>query len=224
MLRAQCGQLQLARRPVKLLGQLQPPLACHRADWIFHTNAELFDPISLTWANTGPLHIGRDRHSARLLPNGKVLVTGGLLDAAGDTTSSVELYDPASEAWSSDATLNAARNNFASTLLTNGNVLAAGGQGPSGFLSSTEVYTSSNITVTAARLVPAASLSAGTFQCEFTNTPDVSFIAYYATNPSTPLTNWKVISGPTEVSPGHYQLSDPQAGSNSRGFYRIRSP
>ena len=46
-------------------------------------------------------------HTATLLPNGKVLVAGGLITAA--SLASAELYDPASGTWSATGSLNTAR-------------------------------------------------------------------------------------------------------------------
>ena len=49
---------------------------------------------AFTFANTGSLNTARELHTAMLLPNGKVLVAGGLGVSASLT--SAELYEPSS--------------------------------------------------------------------------------------------------------------------------------
>lgn len=53
--------------------------------------AELFDPDEGSWTRTSSLHQPRHTHTASLLPNGKVLVVGGLYS---NFLNSAELYDP----------------------------------------------------------------------------------------------------------------------------------
>jgi uncharacterized repeat protein (TIGR02543 family) len=56
--------------------------------------AELYDPISGTWAATGSNNVLRQRHAATLMLNGKVLVQGGWDTATVNTRDSAEIYDP----------------------------------------------------------------------------------------------------------------------------------
>ena len=59
------------------------------------SGAELYDPATTgLWTATGSLGTGRDRHSATLLPYGKVLVAAGG-GSGGAFLSSADLYDPA---------------------------------------------------------------------------------------------------------------------------------
>jgi hypothetical protein len=50
-----------------------------------------FKHSHLGWFNTSSMHFDREAHAAVLLPNGKVLVTGGRTDDTSDL-SSAELY------------------------------------------------------------------------------------------------------------------------------------
>ncbi len=59
-------------------------------------NAELYNPGTGTWSSTGNMTAARRIHKATLLPNGQVLVTGGL-DCQGNVFSSAELYTPVNE-------------------------------------------------------------------------------------------------------------------------------
>jgi hypothetical protein len=75
-----------------------------------------------------------------LLPNGKVLVAGGL-DSSNFPTTSAELYDPASGTWTATGSLADPRWKHTATLLPNGQVLVAGGdQSLYGDRASAELY------------------------------------------------------------------------------------
>ena len=54
-------------------------------------SAELYDPASGTWSPTGALPIAIWGHTATLLPNGGVLVTGGI---STFIVANVEIYNP----------------------------------------------------------------------------------------------------------------------------------
>jgi len=54
-------------------------------------SAELFNPISVTFTNTGNMTTARSWHTATSLGNGSVLVVGGV-DANGNVLSTAELY------------------------------------------------------------------------------------------------------------------------------------
>ena len=85
-------------------------------------SAELFDPASETWSPTGALRVDAFRHTATLLPNGGVLVTGSdFLDA------DVEVYNPNKGTWSFAGSLITARFGLTATLLRGGGLLIAGG-------------------------------------------------------------------------------------------------
>jgi N-acetylneuraminic acid mutarotase len=84
--------------------------------------AELYDPGSMTWASTGNLNLSRREHTATLLPNGLVLVAGGV-----GASSSVEVYDPTHRTWATTNSMAYSHRQHTATLLPNGKVLVAGG-------------------------------------------------------------------------------------------------
>jgi hypothetical protein len=75
----------------------------------------------------------RENHTATLLLDGRVLVTGGY---GTQVQATAEIYDPGVQAFSLTGSMSAARTNHFAALLPSGKVLAAGGDG----LSSAEVF------------------------------------------------------------------------------------
>jgi hypothetical protein len=100
-------------------------------------------PASFT--STGSLITGRYSHTATLLNNGKLLITGG--SGGSSALASAELYDPSTAAFATTGSLTAARYLHTATLLKNGMVLVVGGQFPS--LASAELYNPTTGTFTA---------------------------------------------------------------------------
>jgi hypothetical protein len=77
-------------------------------------------------------------HTASVLKNGKVLVTGGHVSILENT---VELYDPLTAIWTTTGKMNDRRTRHTASVLPNGNVLVTGGNKNSHeALNSTELY------------------------------------------------------------------------------------
>lgn len=63
----------------------------------------------------------------------------------------------------------------------------------------------------------------GTFEFSFANTAGETFSVCATTNLSLPFSNWTALGGATEISPGQFQFTDPQATNCPQRFYRVRA-
>jgi alpha-tubulin suppressor-like RCC1 family protein len=99
------------------------------------SSAEVYDPVSNTFAPTGAMTHARDDHSATLLPDGTVLIAGG-----GNADTTAERYDPETGTFTPTGSLSVGSAAHSATVLMDGRVLIVGGADSSQDLSRAEVY------------------------------------------------------------------------------------
>ena len=111
-------------------------------DWpSVYDTTEIYDPATGEWTRMGSLVEGRRQMVVAALPDGSVLVAGGV-GLTLDPFLTAELWDPATDTWTLTGSLSVARESEAWAVLDDGRVLVTGGLDIELFrtLDSTEIY------------------------------------------------------------------------------------
>ena len=108
-------------------------------------SAEIYDPRSNRWTPTLSMAFRRGRHTATLLPDGRIVVLGGIAATSAPDWSFTlpgggEVYDPRTDLWSETAPDVGGRQGHSATLLRDGRVLVVGGMGEMGLELPARVY------------------------------------------------------------------------------------
>ena len=94
--------------------------------------SETYDPSTGQWTTVGEMTIPRSFFTTTLLPNGRVLATGGRVHTGPDyfdykAIAFADLYAPTTGKWKPTGTMTISREDHSTVLLNNGQVLAIGG-------------------------------------------------------------------------------------------------
>ncbi|HEY6807726.1 MAG TPA: kelch repeat-containing protein [Gemmatimonadales bacterium] len=96
----------------------------------YANTAEIYDPATDAFSATGSMEVARGLHAAALLPDGRVLISGGDGNDPAAPPLGAEIFDPATGRFSSAGNLLTPRDSHTAVTLTDGRVLVAGGEVP----------------------------------------------------------------------------------------------
>lgn len=120
--------------------------------FLFGPTLETAAQTAGTFIPTGNMTEPRTRHTATLLMNAKVLITGGD-NFEGRSLATAELYDPVTGSFTATGNMTTGRSGHSATLLPDGRVLIAGGSTDvdrlASYLDTAEIYDPSTGTFTA---------------------------------------------------------------------------
>ncbi|HPG40305.1 MAG TPA: amidohydrolase family protein [bacterium] len=112
-------------------------------DW-YNPTGELYDYITDTWTLTGDMvSLRQMQHTATLLKNGQVLITGGFLGGAMNAS---EIFNPDNNEFTTTDSMIVPRRGHSATLLADGCVLVTGGYSGTDATNLAELYVTENIT------------------------------------------------------------------------------
>lgn len=106
----------------------------------YRPRAEVFDPVAGEWSPAGDMVQPRIQHTATLLSDGRVLVSGGVAPGRAGIVPTAEIWDPRSRTWSPTGSMNEQRTRHTATRLADGTVLVVGGAQGEAPSSSAELY------------------------------------------------------------------------------------
>jgi hypothetical protein len=95
------------------------------------SNTDIWDAATMLYDSSGSLEVGRERHTATLLPDGDVLIVGGVgarvPDDVETSIAAAELWDASTETFNSAGQAPVGHALHTATLLDDGRVLITGG-------------------------------------------------------------------------------------------------
>jgi hypothetical protein len=149
--RTDCTATRLANGKVLIAGgfQLLPDFSGSVLD-----TAEIYDPVTGSFSLTGTMTSTREMHTATLLLDGRVLITGGVNNDEG-VLDTAEFYDPATGLFSAAGHMTTSRYGHLAAPLGDGDVLIAGGVDDAGSsLNSAELFVASTHEFTKVSAMP----------------------------------------------------------------------